>query len=85
MHKILTCCLIGLLAFGLGMNEAAAKRFGGGRSFGVQRAKSNFFKPFSHKLIFKFLWSCDDHVIVVIVEKKDKWVLKATKVTSNPK
>lgn len=45
MHKILTCCLIGLLAFGLGMNEAAAKRFGGGRSFGVQRAKSNFFKP----------------------------------------
>ena len=30
-------------------------------------------------------WSRDGHVMIVIVETKDKWVLKATKVTSNPK
>nr|HAT8713521.1 hypothetical protein [Legionella jordanis] len=38
MRTLLLSLLIGLLSFGLVVNEAAAKRFGGGRSFGVQRS-----------------------------------------------
>ncbi|WP_133126848.1 Tim44 domain-containing protein [Legionella nagasakiensis] len=43
MYKLFTYLLIALLAFGLVVNEASAKRFGGGRSFGVQRSKSSLF------------------------------------------
>ncbi|AHE67743.1 Tim44 domain-containing protein [Legionella oakridgensis] len=43
MYKLFTYLLITLLAFGLVVNEASAKRFGGGRSFGVQRSKSSLF------------------------------------------
>ncbi len=43
MRSLLLSLLIGLLAFGLVVNEASAKRFGGGRSFGVQRSKSSLF------------------------------------------
>jgi predicted lipid-binding transport protein (Tim44 family) len=35
--------MISLLSFGLIVNEASAKRFGGGRSFGVQRSNSSLF------------------------------------------
>lgn len=45
MHKLISCLLIGLLTFGLAVNDASAKRFGGGRSFGVQRSKSSLFTP----------------------------------------
>ncbi|TAL65314.1 MAG: Tim44 domain-containing protein [Legionella sp.] len=44
MRTFLFCLLISLLSFGLAVNEAAAKRFGGGRSFGVQRSHSSLFK-----------------------------------------
>lgn len=43
MRTLLLSLLIGLLSFGLVVNEAAAKRFGGGRSFGVQRSYSSLF------------------------------------------
>ncbi|MDI9818287.1 MULTISPECIES: Tim44 domain-containing protein [unclassified Legionella] len=43
MRVIISYLLIGLLTFGLAVNEAAAKRFGGGRSFGVQRSHSSLF------------------------------------------
>lgn len=43
MRNLLTCLLITLLTFGLVVNDASAKRFGGGRSFGVQRSKSSLF------------------------------------------
>ncbi len=43
MRSFLSFLLIALLTFGLVVNEAAAKRFGGGRSFGVQRSKSSLF------------------------------------------
>src|SRR5215216_3263581 len=50
MKKFLFYTLLALLSFGLMVNEAAAKRFGGGRSFGVQRSHSSLFstapKPF---------------------------------------
>ncbi|MFT4060279.1 MAG: Tim44-like domain-containing protein [Legionella sp.] len=45
MRTLITCVLITLLSFGLLVNEAAAKRFGGGRSFGVQRSQSSMFSP----------------------------------------
>jgi predicted lipid-binding transport protein (Tim44 family) len=45
MRYIIFCLLITLLTFGLVVNEAAAKRFGGGRSFGVQRSHSSLFSP----------------------------------------
>lgn len=41
MRNIFICLLITLLSFGLLVNEASAKRFGGGRSFGVQRSYSS--------------------------------------------
>ncbi|QBR85148.1 Tim44 domain-containing protein [Legionella israelensis] len=47
MRNFLSCLFIVLLSFGLFINEASAKRFGGGRSFGVQRSHSSLFS--SHK------------------------------------
>jgi predicted lipid-binding transport protein (Tim44 family) len=47
MRNIFSYLLIALLSFGLLINEASAKRFGGGRSFGVQRSQSSLFS--SHK------------------------------------
>lgn len=43
MRYLLSCILLGLLTFGLCVNEASAGRFGGGRSFGVQRSHSSLF------------------------------------------
>ncbi|CEK10973.1 Tim44 domain-containing protein [Legionella hackeliae] len=43
MRTLILSLLIGLLSFGLVVNEAAAKRFGGGRSFGVQRSYNSLF------------------------------------------
>jgi predicted lipid-binding transport protein (Tim44 family) len=43
MRHIISCLLITLLSFGLLVNEASAKRFGGGRSIGVQRSYSSMF------------------------------------------
>ncbi|BCA94238.1 transporter [Legionella antarctica] len=43
MRNLFSCLLIALLSFGLVINEASAKRFGGGRSFGVQRSQSSLF------------------------------------------
>ncbi len=43
MRNLFSCLLIVLLSFGLIINEASAKRFGGGRSFGVQRSQSSLF------------------------------------------
>jgi predicted lipid-binding transport protein (Tim44 family) len=43
MRNLFSCLLIVLLTFGLVVNEASAKRFGGGRSFGVQRSQSSLF------------------------------------------
>lgn len=45
MRTFISYLLIALLSFGLLINEAAAKRFGGGRSFGVQRSQSSLFSP----------------------------------------
>lgn len=45
MRTLVSCLLITLLSFGLLVNEASAKRFGGGRSFGVQRSQSSMFSP----------------------------------------
>lgn len=43
MRTFILCLFITLLSFGLMVNEASAKRFGGGRSFGVQRSQSSLF------------------------------------------
>ncbi len=43
MRTFIFYLLITTLTFGLVMNEASAKRFGGGRSFGVQRSQSSLF------------------------------------------
>ncbi len=43
MRYFVSGLLIALLSFGLIINEASAKRFGGGRSFGVQRSQSSLF------------------------------------------
>ncbi len=40
--------LILLVSFGIAINDVMAKRFGGGRSFGVQRSKSSLFNHQSH-------------------------------------
>src|SRR3546814_5838975 len=45
MRNLFSCLLIVLLTFGLVVNEASAKRFGSGRSFGVQRSQSSLFAP----------------------------------------
>ncbi|MFI4962735.1 MAG: Tim44 domain-containing protein [Legionellales bacterium] len=44
MRNFIICLCITLLSFVLVINEASAKRFGGGRSFGVQRSQSSLFK-----------------------------------------
>jgi predicted lipid-binding transport protein (Tim44 family) len=41
MRTFISCILIALLSFGLLVHEASAKRFGGGKSFGVQRSQSS--------------------------------------------
>ena len=43
MRTFIFYLLMITLAFGLVVNEASAKRFGGGRSFGVQRSHSSLF------------------------------------------
>ena len=43
MRTIIYSLFILLLTFGLTMNEASARRFGGGKSFGVQRSQSSLF------------------------------------------
>lgn len=43
MRNILACLLIAVFSFCLVINEASAKRFGGGRSFGVQRSHSSLY------------------------------------------
>lgn len=45
MKKLFSCVLIVLLGCGLLISDAAAKRFGGGRSFGVQRSHHSYTKP----------------------------------------
>ncbi|MGL5741471.1 MAG: Tim44 domain-containing protein [Legionella sp.] len=45
MRTFITCFMIALLSFGLLINEASANRFGGGRSFGVQRSQSSLYSP----------------------------------------
>ncbi|MCA0403772.1 MAG: 39S ribosomal protein L45 [Proteobacteria bacterium] len=43
MRKFFCCFLMLFVSFGLIINEASAKRFGGGRSFGIQRSHSSLF------------------------------------------
>ena len=43
MRTFIFYLLMTTLTFGLVVNEASAKRFGGGRSFGVQRSQSSLF------------------------------------------
>ncbi|KTC92451.1 Tim44-like domain-containing protein [Fluoribacter dumoffii] len=43
MRTFISYLLIALLSFGLLINEASAKRFGAGRSFGIQRSQSALF------------------------------------------
>lgn len=45
MRKSISCLLIAFLTFGLFIHEASAGRFGGGRSFGIQRSHSSLFSP----------------------------------------
>lgn len=54
MRNVLLSLLVALLATGLVVSEAAAKRFGGGRSFGVQRSKSSLFSPYAQKNTHSF-------------------------------
>ena len=43
MRTIFIYLLMTTVMFGLVVNEASAKRFGGGRGFGLHRSQSNFF------------------------------------------
>ncbi len=45
MRTFVSYLLVALLSFGLLVNEASAKRFGAGRSFGIQRSQSALFSP----------------------------------------
>lgn len=45
MRTLLSCVLMMLLSLGLATSDVYAKRFGGGRSFGVQRSHSTLFSP----------------------------------------
>ncbi|KTD71308.1 Tim44 domain-containing protein [Legionella tucsonensis] len=45
MRAFISYLFIALLSFGLLVNEASAKRFGAGRSFGIQRSQSALFSP----------------------------------------
>ncbi len=44
MRRFLSILLLGLVTLGLFIGEAEAKRFGGGRSFGVSRSSSSYYK-----------------------------------------
>lgn len=44
MRTLFLCLVMTLVSFGLVVNEASAKRFGAGRSFGVQRSASSMYK-----------------------------------------
>jgi predicted lipid-binding transport protein (Tim44 family) len=44
LQRMLSILLVALVAFGLMMQDAQAKRFGGGRSFGYSRAASSYSK-----------------------------------------
>jgi len=48
LRNILSILLITLVTLGLFINDAEARRFGGGRSFGVSRSTSNFSRPTSN-------------------------------------
>ncbi len=50
MRTLLSCFLITLLSFGLIINEASAKRFGGGRSSGFNALKAVFSHPIKHTI-----------------------------------
>lgn len=54
MSRVFSCLLIVFLTFGLVVNEAAAKRFGGGRSFGVQRSHSSLYNSHSSQTTKSF-------------------------------
>lgn len=43
MRTFISYLLIALFSFGLLVNEASAKRFGAGRSFGIQRSQNALF------------------------------------------
>lgn len=45
MRHIISCLLLATLTLSLFTHEASAARFGGGRSFGVQRSHSSYFSP----------------------------------------
>ncbi|WP_131793877.1 Tim44 domain-containing protein [Fluoribacter gormanii] len=45
MRTFVSYLLIALLSLGLLVNEASAKRFGAGRSFGIQRSQSALYSP----------------------------------------
>lgn len=45
MRRIFSCLMIIFLAVGLLVNEASAKRFGGGRSFGTYRSNHSYSSP----------------------------------------
>ncbi len=47
MRNLFLVLFMTVLSFGLIVNEAYAKRFGGGRSFGVQRSQSSLSKPYT--------------------------------------
>lgn len=49
MNKLVVYLFISMLSFGLTIQDVHAKRFGGGRSFGMQRSKSNLFHSSSSK------------------------------------
>jgi predicted lipid-binding transport protein (Tim44 family) len=45
MRKFFSMLIIIFVSFGIMISDAEAKRFGGGRSFGVQRSASSFSRP----------------------------------------
>lgn len=45
MRKVILALLVGLFTFSFIMTDAQAKRFGGGKSFGVSRQASSFSRP----------------------------------------
>ena len=47
LRTFLSILLISLVTFGILLNDAEAKRFGGGRSFGYSRSSSSFTRPSS--------------------------------------
>ena len=49
MRKLISCLLIAFLTFGVVIHDASAGRFGGGRSFGIQRSHSSLFSPRSQQ------------------------------------